>query len=340
LAVPDTLNLRDKCVVVTGGTGSFGNFIVHRLLDEGAGEVRVFSRDEKKQYDMRVFYGPRTDLRLIIGDVRDPRAVDDAIAGADLVCHASALKQVPTCERHPSQAIQTNVLGAENVVNAALRHGVERVVAISTDKAVKPVNVMGMTKALQERLVLSANDALTNRGTQFSIVRYGNVLRSRGSVVPFFRRQIERREQLTITDERMTRFLLTLNEAIDLVLYAVEHGEGGEVFVRKAPAARVLDIGRVLCEDAGVPFDHRFIGILPGEKIDEILISEEEVKRTEDRGDYYRVHPWSNAGFDDVHREYSSAHTLVDDAQIRALIHAADTEFESMEMLGGEFARF
>jgi UDP-N-acetylglucosamine 4,6-dehydratase len=340
VAVPDTMNLRDKCVLVTGGTGSFGNFIVHRLLDEGAGEVRVFSRDEKKQYDMRVFYGPRTDLRLIIGDVRDPRAVDDAVAGADLVCHASALKQVPTCERHPSQAVQTNVLGAENVVNAALRHGIERLVAISTDKAVKPVNVMGMTKALQERIVLTANEALANRGTRFSVVRYGNVLRSRGSVVPFFRRQIERGEHLTITDARMTRFLLTLNEAIDLVLYAVEEGRGGEVFVRQAPAARVIDIGRVLCEDAGVPFDHRFIGALPGEKIDEILISEEEIKRTQNHGDYYRVHPWADAGFDDIDREYSSAHTLVEYDQIRALIRAADIEFEAMEMLGGEFSKF
>jgi UDP-N-acetylglucosamine 4,6-dehydratase len=334
------MTVRDKCILVTGGTGSFGNFIVHRLLDEGAGEVRVLSRDEKKQYDMRVFYGPRSDLRLIIGDVRDPRAVDDAVAGADLVCHASALKQVPSCERFPMQAVQTNVLGAENVVDAALRHRVERVVAISTDKAVKPVNVMGMTKALQERIVLSANEALANEGTRFSVVRYGNVLRSRGSVVPFFRRQIERGQQLTVTDERMTRFLLTLNEAIDLVLYAAEHGRGGEVFVRKAPSARVLDIARVVSEDAGVAFDHRIIGVLPGEKIDEILISEEEIGRTQDHGEYYRINPWSEVGFDDVREEYSSANGLVPPARIRELIAAADAEFEAMEMLGGEFAKF
>ena len=334
------MNFRDKCILVTGGTGSFGNFIVHRLLDEGAGEVRVLSRDEKKQYDMRVFYGARRDLRLIIGDVRDQRDVDAAVAGADYVFHASALKQVPACERHPMQAVQTNVLGAERVVAAALHHRVAGVVAISTDKAVKPVNVMGMTKALQERIVLSANEALANEGTRFSVVRYGNVLRSRGSVVPFFRRQLERGEQLTITDTRMTRFLLTLNEAIDLVLYAASAGHGGDLFVRKAPSARVLDIARVLSEDAGVALDHRLLGVLPGEKIDEILISEEEIRRTEDHGDYYRVHPWSEAGFEDIQAEYSSANQLVGHDRVRQLIRAADAEFEAMEMLGGEFARF
>ena len=334
------MDLRDKCVLVTGGTGSFGNFIVHRLLDLGVGEVRVLSRDEKKQYDMRVFYGPREDLRLILGDVRDPRSVNDATVGADMVFHASALKQVPTCERFPGQAVQTNVLGAENVVAAALAHGVESVVAISTDKAVKPVNVMGMTKALQERIVLSANQALGNRGTRLSVVRYGNVLRSRGSVVPFFRRQLQRGEQLTITDERMTRFLLTLNHAIDLVLYAAEHAEGGEVFVRKAPSARVTDIAQVLSDEAGVPLDYRLIGTLPGEKIDEILISEEEVGRSEDLGAYFKIHPWSAQGHQDVIAEYSSRGEIVELKDIRTLIAEADAEFEAMEMVGGEFAKF
>lgn len=334
------MNLTEKSVLVTGGTGSFGNFIVHRLLDLGVRQVRVLSRDEKKQYDMRVFYGPREDLRLLIGDVRDPRAVDEAVAGADVVFHAAALKQVPTCERFPGQAVQTNILGAENVVASALRHGVETFVAISTDKAVKPVNVMGMTKAVQERIVLSANEALGNRGTRLSVVRYGNVLRSRGSVVPFFRRQLAQAQQLTITDERMTRFLLTLDDAIDLVLYAAEHGEGGEVFVRKAPAAKVVDIARVLSEEAGVPLDHRIIGALPGEKIDEILVSEEEVLRTEDRGEYFRIHPWSQAGFSDLHTEYSSRQEIVPPDRVQELIAAADAEFEAMEMLGGEFARF
>jgi len=330
------MDLRDKCVLVTGGTGSFGNFIVRRLLETGAGEVRVLSRDEKKQYDMRVFYGARDDLRLIIGDVRDPDSVNDAVAGAHVVFHAAALKQVPTCERFPGQAVRTNILGAENVVTAALRHHVESVVAISTDKAVKPVNVMGMTKAVQERIVLTANEALGNNGTRLSVVRYGNILRSRGSVVG----QLRQGQQLTITDERMTRFLLTLNDAIDLVLYAGVSGSGGEVFVRKAPAARVVDVARVLCEEAGVPLDYRLIGTLPGEKIDEILISEEEVGRSEDQGDYYKIHSWSEGGREDIKAEYSSRNALVDLDGIRRLIAAADAEFAAMEMVGGEFAKF
>jgi UDP-N-acetylglucosamine 4,6-dehydratase len=334
------LSLADKRVLVTGGTGSFGNFIVHRLLDDGVREVRVLSRDEKKQYDMRVFYGARADLTMVIGDVRNPRVVDDAMAGIDVVIQASALKQVPTCERFPMEAVETNVIGARNVVEAALKHEVEAMIAISTDKAVKPVNVMGMTKALQERIVLGGNLAGNNRGTRLSCVRYGNVLRSRGSVVPFFRRQLSRGQRVTITDERMTRFLLTLGNAIDLVLYAAEHGKGGEVFVRKAPAARVIDIARALAGEAGVQLEYDVIGVLPGEKINEILISEEEIHRTEDLGDYFRVHPWTERGDDVLTREYSSADQLVGSAEIAALVAESDREFEAMEMLGGEFAQF
>lgn len=330
-----------KRYLVTGGTGSFGNFIVHRLLDAGAAQVRVLSRDEKKQYDMRVFYGDRPELVTLIGDVRDRCAVIDAVDGVDVVLQAAALKQVPTCERFPMEAVRTNVLGAENIVEAALRHEVDAVVAISTDKAVKPVNAMGMTKALQERVILRANQALSNRGTRFAVVRYGNVLRSRGSVVPFFRRQLALGQQLTVTDERMTRFLLTLNDAIDLVLYATEHAEGGEVFVKKAPAARVVDIAAALSEEVGRPLDYRVIGILPGEKLSEILISEEELLRTEDVGDYLRVHPfWDREPRFDLTEEYSSAAELVAGETLRELIAASDAEFEAMEMVGGEFARF
>jgi UDP-N-acetylglucosamine 4,6-dehydratase/5-epimerase len=333
--------IADKRYLVTGGTGSFGNFIVHRLLDAGAREVRVLSRDEKKQYDMRVFYGGRPELTTIIGDVRDRRVVMEATDGVDVVLQAAALKQVPTCERFPMEAVRTNVLGAENVVEAALAHKVESVVAISTDKAVKPVNAMGMTKALQERIVLGANQSKANHGTRFAVVRYGNVLRSRGSVVPFFRRQLARGERLTVTDERMTRFLLTLNDAIDLVLYATEEAAGGEIFVRKAPSARVLDIAAVLSEEAGRPLDYETIGILAGEKLAEILISEEELRRTEDHGEYLRVHPfWEPADRADLVAEYSSATELVDRDVLRTLIAASDAEFESMEMVGGEFARF
>jgi UDP-N-acetylglucosamine 4,6-dehydratase len=335
------MSIVGKRYLVTGGTGSFGNFIVHRLLDAGAAEVRVLSRDEKKQFDMRVFYGERPQLVTLIGDVRDRRAVMEATDGVDVVMQAAALKQVPTCERFPMEAVRTNVLGAENIVEAALRHRVEAVVAISTDKAVKPVNAMGMTKALQERIILQANRAQSNHGTRFAVVRYGNVLRSRGSVVPFFRRQLALGQPLTVTDERMTRFLLTLNDAIDLVLYAAERGDGGEVFVKKAPAARVVDIAAALSEEVGRPLDYRVIGILPGEKLAEILISEEELLRTEDVGDYLRVHPvWEGGGRVDLRAEYSSADQLVGLDALRELIAASDAEFEAMEMVGGEFARF
>jgi len=303
-------------------------------------EVRVLSRDEKKQYDMRVFHGDRDDLTLMIGDIRDPRVVDVAMSGIDAVIQAAALKQVPTCERFPGEAIETNVTGARNVVEAALRHGVEVVVAISTDKAVKPVNVMGMTKALQERIILQANYSAANDHTRLSVVRYGNVIRSRGSVVPFFRAQLTAGETVTITDLRMTRFLLTLEHGIDLVLYAAELGVGGEIFVRKAPSARVIDVAQVLADEAGVELDYHVIGALPGEKINEILITEEEIRRAEDLGEYYRIHPWPEAGFDDLTAEFSSADHLIDHDRIRELIADSDREFERMEMLGGEFAKF
>jgi len=330
-----------KTMLVTGGTGSFGNFVVGRLLELGAGEVRVLSRDEKKQYDMRVFYQQRPDLSFIIGDVRSPAQLDEAMSGAHMVFHAAALKQVPACEQNPMEAVRTNVLGADNLIEAALRHKVEAFIMISTDKAVKPVNVMGMTKALQERIVLKANLARTNRGTRFAAVRYGNVLRSRGSVIPHFRRQLKLQQQITITDERMTRFLLTLNDAIDLVMYAGEHARGGEIFVRKAPAARITDIAAVLCEEAGKPLDYRVVGMLPGEKLAEILVSEEELLRVEERGKYYKVRPWwDKATPHQLKREYSSDEHLVDKQAVVKLIGRADKEFEKLEIAGGEFARF
>lgn len=335
------MDYAQKRVLVTGGTGSFGNFVVRRLLNLGAREVRVLSRDEKKQYDMRVFYQGRSDLTFVIGDVRDRRVLDEAMSGIDMVFHAAALKQVPTCEHHPHEAIGTNVLGAENLVETALAHRVEVFVMISTDKAVKPVNVMGMTKALQERLVLRGNLSRMNKGTRLCCVRYGNVLRSRGSVVPFFRRQLALAQTMTVTDERMTRFLLTLNQAIDLVLYAAESTTGGEIFVRKAPAARVTDIAAVLAAEAGRPFEYKVIGILPGEKLHEIMVSEEELVRVEDCGEYFKVHPWwSGTRRTELEGEYGSHHNLVDAPVVRRLIAEADAEFAELEMSGGEFARF
>jgi len=332
---------KGKKILVTGGTGSFGNFIVRRLLDSGAAEVRVLSRDEKKQYDMRMFYKGRSDLSFIIGDVRNRAALAEAMSGIQLVFHAAALKQVPTCEYFPEEALRTNVDGAANVVDAALGQGVEAFVAISTDKAVKPVNVMGMTKALQERIVLKGNLSRRNRGTRFACVRYGNVLRSRGSVVPFFRRQLELGQRLSITDERMTRFLLTLNDAIDLVLHAAENTKGSEIFVRKAPAARVVDLAAVLSAEAGRPLEYDLIGTLPGEKLNEIMVSEEELVRVEDAGDYFKINPWwSKAKPRQLDAEYSSGDSLAGADEIRALIARADDEFVKLEMPGGEFSRF
>lgn len=335
------MNYSEKTFLVSGGTGSFGNFIVRRLLDLGAKEVRVLSRDEKKQHDMRVFYRDRSNISFVIGDVRQRDRLDEAMVGIDVMFHAAALKQVPTCENFPAEAIHTNVIGAQNVVDAALRANLEAFVMISTDKAVKPVNVMGMTKALQERVVLKANRSLLNQGTRFACVRYGNVLRSRGSVIPLFRQLVATGRRLTITDERMTRFLLTLNDAIDLVLHAAEQQKGGEIFVRKAPAARIVDIASIICDEANKPLEYDLIGLLPGEKLNEIMLTEEELVRTEDEGKYYKVHPWwEKASFNHVQTEYSSFDNVVDKASISQLLARADKEFEDMEMAGGLFANF
>jgi UDP-glucose 4-epimerase len=335
------MDYSQKSVLVSGGTGSFGNFIVRRLLDLGAKEVRVLSRDEKKQHDMRVFYRGRTNLSFVIGDVRNRERLDEAMSGIDIMFHAAALKQVPACENFPNEAIHTNVIGAQNVVDAALRNSLEAFVMVSTDKAVKPVNVMGMTKALQERIVLKGNQSRLNRGTRFACVRYGNVLRSRGSVIPLFRRLLATGQRLSITDERMTRFLLTLNDAIDLVLFAAEKQHGGEIFVRKAPAALITDLAAIVSEEAGKALEYDVIGLLPGEKLNEIMLTEEELVRTEDLGDYYKIHPWwSKVHFDDLHTEYSSFDSLVGKDQIKQLMVRADQEFEDMEMTGGDFANF
>ena len=336
-----SVSIKEKSILVTGGTGSFGNFIVHRLLELGAREVRVLSRDEKKQHDMKCFYRGHTNLTFVIGDLRDRQTVAEAMQGIQVVFQAAALKQVPSCESFPMEAVQTNVLGVHNLIAAALERGVEVFIGLSTDKAVKPVNVMGMTKALQERLVLAANSSRTNKGTRLACVRYGNVLRSRGSVIPFFRRQLSLGQRVTVTDERMTRFLLTLNEAIDLVLYAIAHAQGGEIFVRKAPAARILDVASVISEEFGRSLNYEVIGMLPGEKLNEVLVSEEELARVEDCGNYLKVHPWwSKERPHELDREFNSLDHLVSRDEVRKLIAQADAEFKKMELVGGEFAKF
>ncbi len=330
------MSLNNKIVLVTGGTGSFGKFIVRRLLDSNVREVRVFSRDEKKQYDMRLHYAGEKRIRFITGDVRDLNRVREAMHNCALVFQAAALKHVFACELQPFEAVKTNVAGAENVISAAMDARVARVVTVSTDKAVKPVNVMGMTKALQERLTLSANNSPANQGTKLSVVRYGNVMNSRGSAVPFFRDLVAAGKPITITHPAMTRFLLTLNDAVDLVLFAAKHMKGGETFVKKAPTVRILDLAAAIAEEGGRKFDHKVIGVLPGEKFHEVLISEEELQRTRDLGDYYVVAPWWEKKFTTkLQAEYSSEHNIVSDlSAIRTLLAKSDAEFRALGFKG------
>lgn len=334
-------DFKNKVILVTGGTGSFGHYIVDRLLNLGAKEIRILSRDEKKQYDMKIRYNHNPILRFFIGDIRDRQRIDEVMEGAEVVYQAAALKHVPICEYDPYEAVKTNVIGVENIVQSALKHGIDRVICVSTDKAVKPVNVMGMTKALQERLMLSANLASNNKGTKFCVVRYGNVLLSRGSVIPFFRNLLKQGKPITITDEKMTRFLLTLDDAIDLVMYATEHTTGGETFVKKAPSVYIPKLAAVLAEEAGKPLNFKNIGKYPGEKLDEVLISEEELERTKDNGDYCTVHPWwEKKHYNDMTIEYSSGHDIIEDEEkIKALIKLADERAEKVLVADGELSK-
>ena len=323
--------LKNKTILVTGGTGSFGHFITHALLELGVREICIFSRDEKKQHDMRSLYRGRPELTFVLGDIRNRQAVFEAMKGVDVVFQAAALKQVPTSEYFPMEAVQTNVLGVENVVSAALEHRVQTFVVISTDKAVKPASVMGMTKALQERIVLRSNLSRLNGGTHLACVRCGNVLGSRGSIVPAFRRQLRLGQRLTITDRRMTRFLLTPNDSVELLLRAAETTQGGEIFVRKSQGARLMDIAEILAGEAGRPLEFDEMGILPGERLNEILVPEEELNFTEDMGAYYKIHPWwSKARPQALDREYTSLDYLVGTEQVKALIARADRELQTV----------
>ncbi len=335
------MSFKEKVVLVTGGTGSFGNFITNRLLKENASKVRILSRDEKKQYDMRIHYENNPRLEFFVGDIRDSKRVEEAMDGVDIVYQAAALKQVPTCELSPMEAVKTNILGVENIITCALKKGVKKVITVSTDKAVKPVNVMGMTKAIQERLIISANNSPMNKGTKLCCVRYGNVMRSRGSVIPFFRRQLTLGQTLSITDINMTRFLLTLGDAIDLVIFATENTIGGETFVKKAPSSKIIDLARILSEDSGTKFDYKVIGKYPGEKLHEILITEEELQRTKDMGDYFKVDPWwIEKAYNDLNTEYCSQDEVVyDDKAIRTLIRRSDDEIDNVSVEEGEFSK-
>lgn len=282
---------KDKVLLITGGTGSFGNAVLKRFLGSDIREIRIFSRDEKKQDDMRKRYN-NPKLKFYIGDVRDYRSVLNATRGVDFIFHAAALKQVPSCEFHPMQAVNTNILGTENVLEAAIQNEVKRVVCLSTDKAVYPINAMGISKAMMEKVMVAKSRNVDETKTVICGTRYGNVMASRGSVIPLFVDQIRAGQDLTITDPNMTRFMMTLADAVDLVLYAFEHGSNGDIFVQKAPAATVETLAKALVGLMDKP-DHpiNIIGTRHGEKLFEALLSREEMACAEDLGGYFRVPP-------------------------------------------------
>ncbi|MCO4799730.1 MAG: polysaccharide biosynthesis protein [Colwelliaceae bacterium] len=279
----------NKILLITGGTGSFGNAVLRRFLDSNIKEIRIFSRDEKKQDDMRKVFN-NEKLKFYIGDVRDPQSISTAMRGVDYVFHAAALKQVPSCEFYPLEAVKTNVLGTENVLESAISHGVSRVVCLSTDKAVYPINAMGISKAMMEKVIVAKSRNLEGTSTVICATRYGNVMASRGSVIPLFVRQIIENTPLTITDPSMTRFMMTLDDAVDLVIHAFENGQNGDVFVQKAPAATIKVLTEAILEMIGKP-EHQVnvIGTRHGEKLFEALCSREEMYVAQDQGEYYRV---------------------------------------------------
>lgn len=344
------MNLEGKRILVTGGTGSLGQTLVRRLLTGAIGlpaSITVFSRDEAKQHYMRldfmhrkaatddvIYSNSQRTLKFRIGDVRNYPALVNAMRDADIVFHAAALKQVPSCEYFPFEAVQTNIIGAQNLVQAIRENDlpVERVVGISTDKACKPINVMGMTKALQERILIEANREC--KKTDFLCVRYGNVIASRGSIVPLFVEQINNNQPVTVTLEEMTRFLLSLDRAVDTVLAALNEGRAGETYIPKVPAAKIVDVARALMGSKDLPI--KFTGIRPGEKVHEIMVSEEECFRTSERNGYYIIHSMlpELRGEEEIEialtNEYSSRDNNISVAELKTLLAGA----------GGEIAAF
>jgi len=284
-----------KTLLITGGTGSFGNNVVGKLLEYNPKKIIIFSRDEKKQFDMRNKYESRL-LKFVIGDVRDKASIENAMQRVDYVLHAAALKQIPACEFFPLEAIKTNVLGASNVIDAAIENGVKRVVVLSTDKATYPINVIGMTKALMEKVMISESKNFIDAGKNETIlcgVRYGNVLYTRGSVVPYFVNLIKQNKQLTVTNFNMTRFLLPLKDAVNLVLYALVNGENGFIYVRKSPSCTIKTLVKAVCEIFNYKKGFAEVGIRAGEKMHETLVTTEELIRAVDLGDYYKIPPES-----------------------------------------------
>lgn len=283
--------LKGKKFLITGGTGSFGHAVTDRLLKEGAGEIVIFSRDEKKQFDMAKEYREDGRIRFVIGDVREYRSIRKAMTGMDYVFHAAALKQVPTCEFYPEEAVKTNILGGTNVIDAAIEAGVKKVIVLSTDKAAYPINAMGITKAMIERI--SVAKAKEQNGTAICRTRYGNVMASRGSVIPLFVKQLGMGQKITVTVPEMTRFMMTLEDAVDLVLFAFENGESGDLLVQKAPAATIDTLAKAICEMKGFDPEQQIeiIGERPGEKMNEVLITKEEMANAEEYEHFYRILP-------------------------------------------------
>jgi UDP-N-acetylglucosamine 4,6-dehydratase/5-epimerase len=278
---------KKKVLLITGGTGSFGHAVVDKFLDTDIKEIRIFSRDELKQDDMRKFHN-NDKLKFYIGDVRDTNSIDDAIRGVDFVFHAAALKQVPSCEFYPMQAVKTNIVGTENILNSSISEGVKKVIVLSTDKAVYPINAMGVSKAMMERVAVAKGRNITE--TTISITRYGNVMASRGSVIPLFINQIRNKEPITITNPKMTRFMMSLDHAVNLVLFAFENAESGDIFVQKAPAATVELLANTLKTILGQSsHEVKTIGTRHGEKLYETLLTKEEMVKAIDMGEYYRI---------------------------------------------------
>jgi UDP-glucose 4-epimerase len=336
---------KDKILLITGGTGSFGNAVLKRFLDTEIGEIRIFSRDEKKQDDMRKFYhSPK--LKFYIGDVRNPRSMTSVMRGVDYTFHAAALKQVPSCEFFPLEAVQTNVIGTSNVLNAAVNAGVKKIVVLSTDKAVYPINAMGMSKAMMEKVMIAESRNQPKGGTVMCGTRYGNVMASRGSVIPLFAEQIRSGNPLTITDPAMTRFMMTLDDAVDLVLFAFKHGHQGDIFVQKAPAATIETLATALLELYRSPSELRIIGTRHGEKLYESLVNREDMLKAEDLGNYYRIPAdtrdlnyelYFSKGSKDVSNveEYNSHNTgRLDVEGMKNLLMKLDFIREDMESLG------
>ncbi|MDY0277493.1 MAG: polysaccharide biosynthesis protein [Acholeplasma sp.] len=279
---------KDKILLVTGGTGSFGNAVAERFLDSDIKEIRILSRDEKKQEDMRKLYN-NEKLKFYIGDVRDYSSIEGAFIGVDYVFHAAALKQVPSCEFYPIEAVKTNVLGSDNVISACVKNGVKKAIFLSTDKAAYPINAMGMSKAMMEKNVIARSRQLRTNDTVLCLTRYGNVMASRGSVIPLFLDQIHANKSITITNPEMTRYMMTLEDAVDLVLYAFEHGEQGDLFVQKAPAATIDVLAKAVLDLKKCDIPPVYIGTRHGEKLYEVLVTQEEMSKAVDLGEFFKV---------------------------------------------------